>query len=34
MMQHKKMGTNIDNDYLNESEEVIESGEDDTLVVQ
>ncbi|KAL5238996.1 hypothetical protein ACI65C_006406 [Semiaphis heraclei] len=33
MMQHKKMGSNIDNDYLNESEEIIESGEDDTLVV-
>lgn len=33
MMQHKKMGSNIDNDYLNESEEIIESREDDTLVV-
>lgn len=27
------MGSNIDNDYLNESEEIIESGKDDTLVV-
>jgi len=27
------MGNNIDNDYLNESEEIIESEEDDTLVV-
>lgn len=27
------MDSNIDNDYLNESEEIIESGKDDTLVV-
>ncbi|KAE9523748.1 hypothetical protein AGLY_015808 [Aphis glycines] len=33
MMQHEKIGSHIDNDYLNESEEIIESGEDDTLVV-
>ncbi|CAI6359384.1 unnamed protein product [Macrosiphum euphorbiae] len=33
MMQHKKMGSNIDNDYINESEEIVESEEDDTLVV-
>lgn len=33
MMQHKKMGSNINNDYLNESEEIGESGEDDTIVV-
>ena len=26
------MGSNIDNDYLNETEEIIESGENDTLV--
>lgn len=32
MMQHKKMGSNIDNDFLNETEEIIESGENDTLV--
>jgi len=27
------MGSNINNDYLNEFEEIIESGEDDILVV-
>ncbi|CAI6359021.1 unnamed protein product [Macrosiphum euphorbiae] len=27
------MGSNIDNDYINESEEIVESEEDDTLVV-
>ncbi|XP_025192671.1 uncharacterized protein LOC112592732 [Melanaphis sacchari] len=30
MMQHKKMGSNINNDYVNESEEIVESEEDDT----
>lgn len=33
MMQHKKMGSNINNDVFNELEEIVESGEDDTIVV-
>lgn len=34
MMQHKKMGSNIDNDYLSEPREIRESGEDDSIVVE
>lgn len=33
MMQHKKMGSNINNDVFNELKEIVESGEDDTIVV-